>query len=226
MTKEDSDRFKSVRLLLGKNRDWAEQQTQRDPNYFEQLSKGQNPPFLMLGCSDSRKPLNVITGAAPGELLVYRNVGNQVVPGDPGALAVLEFAVEVLKVEHVIVCGHSNCGAVHAAVTHSAPELTARWIAPITKLAQDRHEELSSTSDDDERAEMLGHWNVHQQLRNVALTSVMRQAFASGKYPLLHGWYFQISNGLIEELALPFKEWKAEGLLPADYPEQTSKGQA
>ena len=205
--------------LLQNNKDWVAQKLQESPHFFANLAKGQNPPFLLIGCSDSRKPLDTITKAEPGELLIHRNIGNQVSLTDMNLLSVLEFGVEVLKVQHVIVCGHFGCGGIHSALTGKAPGLVENWTIAVKDLYLKHKESLDQISDFNDRMDKLAEINVVHQIKNLCKTSILHKAFLAGHYPLLHGWVFDIYSGHVHELKLPLKKWKNYGLLPPDYPE-------
>lgn len=203
--------------LLKNNKDWVSEKLSTDPDYFSRLSKGQNPPFLYIGCSDSRLPIDLFTGADPGRIFIHRNVANQVFLNDMNLLSVLEYAVKVLLVEHIIVCGHYQCGGVEAAYKGTSMNIVENWTMNIRDLSMEHKKELDAIPDMHERLNRLSELNVVRQLRQLCKTSVMHDAFGSGKYPRLHGWVLDISHGLIHELPLPVGEWKEYGLLPDDY---------
>lgn len=203
--------------LLSNNQKWVAECLAADPAYFRKLEEGQRPPFLYIGCSDSRKPLNTMTQARPGEVFIHRNIANQVSLTDMNLLSVLEFAVETLKVKHVIICGHYRCGGVEAAYRGQATGLVENWVTPIKDLALMHKDELQALPDDDARLNRLSELNVLAQVRNLCKTSIMHRAFQRGGYPRLHGWIFAIGSGLIHEQRLPLDEWKTLGLLPPDY---------
>lgn len=203
--------------LLKNNKDWVSEKLSTDPEYFSRLSKGQNPPFLYIGCSDSRLPIDLFTGADPGRIFIHRNVANQVFLNDMNLLSVLEYAVKVLMVEHIIVCGHYQCGGVEAAYKGTSMNIVENWTMNIRDISMEHKRELDAIPDMHERLNRLSELNVVRQLRQLCKTSVLHDAFGSGKYPQLHGWVLDISHGLIHELPLPVDEWKEYGLLPEDY---------
>lgn len=203
--------------LLINNRDWVTEKLAEDPAYFGRLSEGQNPPFLYIGCSDSRLPIDLFTGADPGRIFIHRNVANQVFLNDMNLLSVLEYAVKVLQVEHVIICGHYKCGGVEAAYSGTTMNIVENWTMNIRDIAMEHKKELDAIEDIQERLNRLSELNVIRQLRQLCKTSVMHDAFSSNKYPQLHGWVLDIAHGLIKELPLPVDEWKEYGLLPAAY---------
>lgn len=203
--------------LLQNNKDWVSQKLAEDPDYFSRLAQGQNPPFLYIGCSDSRLPIDLFTGADPGRIFIHRNVANQVFLNDMNLLSVLEYAVKVLQVEHVILCGHYQCGGVQAAYHGTGMNIVENWTMGIRDIAMENKKELDTIIDIDLRLNRLSELNVIRQVRQLCKTSVMHDAFRSGKYPKLHGWVLDITHGLIKELPLPVQDWKDYGLLPADY---------
>ena len=203
--------------LLANNRHWVDEKLATDPEYFHRLSKGQHPPFLYIGCSDSRLPIDLFTGAEPGRIFIHRNVANQVFLNDMNLLSVLEYSVKVLKVEHVIVCGHYGCGGVMAAYQGTTMNIVENWTMNIRDVAMEHKKELDAIEDLGLRLNRLSELNVIRQVRQLCKTSILHDAFSSGTYPKLHGWVLDISSGLINELPLPVEEWKEYGLLPAEY---------
>jgi len=190
--------------LLANNRAWARERLASDPEYFGRLSRGQEPPFLFIGCSDSRKPLNTITGTGPGELFVHRNVGNQLPLDDANVEAVVEYAVRVLEVEHLIVCGHTRCGGMTAALEAiddppAEPSAVTRWLWPVVELARAHREELEALGSDEARVDRLARLNALSQLRGARRMPVVREAERKGRLAL-HAWRFVVETGLIEEL--------------------------
>lgn len=204
--------------LLSNNKVWAKEKLAEDPCYFEKLSAGQNPSFLLIGCSDSRNPMNVITKSEPGEVFLHRNVANQINLQDMNFLSVLEYSVEVLKVEHIIVCGHSRCGGVQAAYEGKTRGIAENWIVPIRDLARRFKKELDEIEDERERLDYLSKINAVYQTENLCKTSVMHKAFESGNYPLIHSWFFVMESGQITELDIPIEDWIERGILPEGYP--------
>ncbi len=197
---------------------WVKERLKENPLFFSELSKGQTPPFLLIGCSDSRKPLDTITQSEPGELFIHRNIANQVFLTDMNLLSVLEYGIETLKVCHVIVCGHYGCGGIEAALTGNTSGLVENWIMSVKELYLKNKTMLDRLTDFDKKRDWLAELNVIHQVQNLCKTSILHKAFLNGKYPLLHGWIFNIYTGLLHELALPIKKWKAYGLLPRSYP--------
>ena len=186
--------------LLERNRQWAEQAVRDDPSFFKRRVDGQSPHFLFIGCSDSRVPANTLTGASPGEMFVHRNIANQVHANDLNVLSVLQFAVEVLDVEHVIVCGHYECGGVKAAATDTSYGLVDNWLAGIRQVRRLHQRELEALPDTKARHDRLVELSVLWQVYNLTLTPVIRNAWERGRRPLLHGLVYSLADGQLKEL--------------------------
>lgn len=190
-----------LRRLLENNRQWVRERLDADPDYFMRNAKSQTPEFLFIGCSDSRVPANEITGTEPGEMFVHRNIANQVWPNDLNVLSVLQYAVEVLDVRHVIVCGHYECGGVKAAAQSEAHfGLVDNWLGEIRTTERMHRQELDALPTSDARLNRLGELNVIYQVHNLTLTPVIRQAWERGRRPTLHGLIYSLQNGLLKEL--------------------------
>ncbi|WHI51120.1 carbonate dehydratase [Microbulbifer sp. MLAF003] len=190
-----------IRQLFARNRAWAEERTAKDPEFFQRLSRLQVPKYLWIGCSDSRVPANEIVGMAPGELFVHRNIANVVVHTDFNCLSVLQYAVEVLKVEHVVVCGHYGCGGVQAAMGHSECGLVDNWLRHI-KDVYARHQQELESLDKESRSARLCELNVMAQIQNLAMTKIVQHAWDRGQSLSLHGWIYDIRDGLIRDLGM------------------------
>ncbi|MDX1936022.1 MAG: carbonic anhydrase [Flavihumibacter sp.] len=190
--------MKSFEKLLLENKAWAGERVETDPEYFKRLAKIQQPEFLWIGCSDSRVPANEITGTQPGEIFVHRNIANMVVHTDLNLLAVLDYAVQHLKVKHVIVCGHYGCGGVKAAMSHHNMGIINKWLRNIKDVYRFHERELLNIQDDDERVNRLVELNVQEQVLNLAKTSIVQKAWKSENRPHLHGWVYGLSNGLLK----------------------------
>ncbi len=188
--------------LFENNRKWASEMQRTDPQFFENLSRQQSPSLLWIGCSDSRVPANTIVGLLPGELFVHRNVGNLVIHSDMNCLSVLHFAVEMLQVRHVIVCGHYGCGAVKAALEGRSHGLMDNWLWHIQDLYRDKRAELAGIETEEDRMDRLCELNVIEQVKNVARTSVVQEAWAKDQSLVVHGWIYSISNGLLKDLGV------------------------
>lgn len=186
--------------LLENNRRWAEQRTQADPEFFLRLSRQQAPKYLWIGCSDSRVPANEIIGLLPGEVFVHRNVANLVVHSDLNCLAVLQYAVEVLRVEHIIVCGHYGCGGVQAALDHRSLGLIDNWLRHIRDVRDRHHDELAAIEDPVQRGNRLCEMNVGRQAANVCYTSVVQDAWRRGQPLGVHGLIYGLHDGRLRDL--------------------------
>jgi carbonic anhydrase len=188
--------------LLSNNRLWADGVKRRDPGFFDRLARIQSPRYLWIGCSDSRVPANEIVGLMPGELFVHRNVANIVVHSDLNCLSVVQYAVEVLRVEHIIVCGHYGCGGVEAAWKRSQLGLIDNWLNHVRDVAE-RHQHLfSRTMTESQSADRLGELNVLEQVANVCRTTVVRDAWRRGQTLAVHGWIYRLQDGLLRDLGL------------------------
>ena len=188
--------------LLQNNRAWAAERLQRDPRFFSRLEQIQRPEFMWIGCSDSRVPANEIVGLDPGELFVHRNVANIVVHTDLNCLSVLQFAVDVLKVKHVIVCGHYGCGGIHAATEKQEHGLIDNWLRHVQDVERDYEDELAMIADPVARENRLCELNVTEQVRNVARTTIVQDAWRRGHAVQLHGWIYGLKDGLISDLGV------------------------
>jgi carbonic anhydrase len=198
--------MKRLEKLIANNRAWAEGVRQRDPGFFEKLKHQQAPEFLWIGCSDSRVPANQITNLAPGEVFVHRNVANVVVHADLNCLSVLQYAVEVLKVKHVIVCGHYGCGGVMAAMDNLKLGLIDNWLRHVQDVAQKHRDFLSDVAERPERLNRLCELNVIEQVVNVAQTTVVQDAWARGQDLTVHGWVYGVHDGLVRDLAMSMQQ--------------------
>jgi carbonic anhydrase len=187
-------------LLKQNNRAWAEGKLAVDPCFFKRLETQQKPEYLWIGCSDSRVPANEIVGLDPGELFVHRNVANLAPPQDANYLSVLQFAVDVLKVKHVLVVGHYGCGGVAAAVDGKRLGLVDHWLHPIREAAYDHKAELAAYGDERERLNRLCELNVVRQVRNVGSDVFVQEAWARGQALSVHGWVYSLSSGLVTDL--------------------------
>lgn len=188
--------------LFANNGAWAAAQTRRDPQFFERLCAIQSPDYLWIGCADSRVPANEIVGLDPGELFVHRNVANLAPPQDANYLSVLQFAVDVLQVKHVLVVGHYGCGGVAAAVDGKRRGLVDHWLHPIREVAHDHRDELAAHLNDRERLNRLCELNVIRQVRNVASDVFVQEAWARGQPVSVHGWVYSLSSGLVTDLSV------------------------
>ena len=186
-----------IEQLLRNNRSFVENQLRIDPQYFDKLAMGQHPEFLWIGCSDSRVPPNHITGTDPGDMFVHRNIANLVVQTDMNMLSVLQYAVQVLRVRHIIVCGHHGCGGVKAAMGDHSHGLIDNWLRTVKDTQQFYWSELSEL-DDSTRFDRLVELNVIEQINNLGKTSIVQDAWRSGARVALHGWVFDLQSGRIQ----------------------------
>jgi carbonic anhydrase len=195
---------KSYLRLLENNKNWVREQLELDPDFFERLSRGQSPDYLWIGCSDSRVPANQITGTDPGEVFVHRNIANMVVHSDMNMLSVLSYAVDVLKVKHIIVCGHYGCGGVIAAMKNQQFGLIDNWLRHIKDVYRYHHVELDAIEDEDLRARRLVEVNVQEQVHDLGKTSIVQNAWKRNQPLHIHGWVYDIKDGLINDLKVTF----------------------
>ena len=198
--------FAFYRKLIENNRKWVEQKLGEDPEFFQKLADGQQPPVLWIGCADSRVPANEIIGAQPGEVFVHRNIANMVVPTDMNMLSVLDYAVNVLKVRHVIVCGHYGCGGVKAAMTNSSFGIIDNWIRHIKDVYRFHKSELENIADEDTRFNRFVELNVQEQVKDLAKTAIVQNAWNKGQQLHLHGWVYGVGSGIIKDLEVNFND--------------------
>ena len=190
----------SYRALLDGNRDWVTKKLALEPEFFERTSQEQKPEFLWIGCSDSRVPAEEITGASPGEIFVHRNIANMVIHTDFSMLSVVQFAVEILKVKHIIVCGHYNCGGIIAAMSRKNYGLINNWLRNINDVHSLHHKELDAIPDARERGNRLVELNVIEQVRNLSETTFVQRSWIADQRPSLHGWVYELHSGKLKDL--------------------------
>ena len=188
--------------LFEKNKKWANKIKETDPAYFEKLSEQQNPEYLWIGCSDSRVPANEIVDILPGEMFVHRNIANLVIHTDINCLSVIQYAVEVLKVKHIIVCGHYGCGGIEAAMDNCEHGLIDNWLRNIKDVYRYHQDQIDSLSDDEERFDLLCELNVVEQVSNICHTTIVQNAWKSGQKLAIHGWIYRIKDGILKDLNL------------------------
>lgn len=186
--------------LIDNNKNWVESKISNDPEFFSRLANGQSPPVLWIGCADSRVPANEIIGAQPGEVFVHRNIANMVVHSDMNMLSVLDYAVNALKVTHVIVCGHYGCGGVKAAMGNQSHGLVDNWIRHIKDTYRFHKTELDSIQGEEERLNRFIELNVQEQVYDLAKTSIVQNAWKNGQELELHGWVYGVGSGLVKDL--------------------------
>jgi carbonic anhydrase len=186
--------MKILKHLFDKNREWAHRIEREQPGFFETLSKQQNPEYLWIGCADSRVP--------PGEVFVHRNIANVVVHTDLNCLSVIQYAVEILKVKHIIVCGHYGCGGIRSAMETSSHGLIDNWLRHIRDVYRFHREQLDAIQDPGEKRNRLCELNVVEQVQNVCNTTIVRDAWASGQQLAVHGWIYRLEDGLLHDLGI------------------------
>jgi carbonic anhydrase len=186
--------------LFENNRTWAAEMEKKKPGFFQKLSRQQAPEYLWVGCSDSRVPANEIVGLLPGELFVHRNVANLVIHTDMNCLSVVQYAVEVLQVKHIIVCGHYGCGGVKAAMGEKPHGLIDNWLRHLQDIYRRCYEELGKIKDESRKEDRLCEINVIEQTFNLGHTTVVQEAWRKGQSLAIHGWVYRISNGLLQDL--------------------------
>ena len=194
--------MKDLKRLLEQNRAWAEGIKGSDPEFFPTLAKQQSPKFLWIGCSDSRVPATQLAGMVPGEMFVHRNVANVVVHTDFNCLSVMQYAVDVLKVEHIIVCGHHGCGGVKAAMDNVSFGLIDNWLRHVQDVMHVHEEQLAQIADESERVDRLCELNVIEQVVNVSRTTIVQTAWQRGQELVVHGWIYGLHDGLLRDLGL------------------------
>src|SRR3979409_2027791 len=186
-----------LRHLFEQNKAWSEKICLQDPDFFRKLSHQQNPKYLWIGCSDSRVPANQIVGLVPGEMFVHRNVANVVVHTDLNCLSTIQFAVDVLQVDHVIVCGHYGCGGILAALRDEKLGLIDNWLRHVQDVRSKHRLKLDNQASEGQRQDRLCEFNVIEQVVNVSQTTVVREAWARGQPLAVHGWIYKLSDGLL-----------------------------
>ncbi len=186
--------------LLDNNKKWVESKLKLDAEFFKRLAEGQQPPILWIGCADSRVPANEIIGAEPGEVFVHRNIANMVIHSDMNMLSVLDYAVNVLKVRHVIVCGHYGCGGINAAMGNQSIGLIDNWIRHIKDIYRLHKDHLDSIKDEKERFDTFVELNVKEQVFDLAKTSIVQNAWDNKQQLGIHGWVYGVHNGIIKDL--------------------------
>ena len=193
----------TIEELLKRNEQWAAEQLGRDPNFFKGLAAQQSPEYLWIGCSDSRVPANELVGLAPGELFVHRNIANVVVHSDLNCLSVLQFAIDVLKVKHIVVVGHYGCGGVQAALTNRRIGLADNWLRHVQDVAQ-KHEKYlgDALKTDRDRLDRMVELNVVEQVVNTAQTTVVQDAWDRGQQLSVHGWVYGLHDGILRDLGV------------------------
>lgn len=198
--------MQSYEKLLADNKDWAAEQLNVDPEFFKRLENQQSPEFLWIGCSDSRVPPNMVTKTQPGEMFIHRNIANMVVNTDINLLSVLQYAVEVLKVKHIIVCGHYGCGGVRAAMGQQQLGIIDTWLREIKNVYYHNRSEVDAIPEGNARFDKMVEVNVREQVNNLARTTIVQDAWKRGQTVHLHGWVYRLSDGVIKPVCEVGKE--------------------
>lgn len=192
--------MKPYEKLLLQNKAWSQDRIANDKDFFNRLANQQKPKFLWIGCSDSRVPANEVTGTDPGEIFVHRNIANMVIHTDLNMLSVLQYAVEVLEVEHIIVCGHYGCGGIEASLSNNNYGLINKWLRNIKEVYKKHQTEVDSISDHKQKVDKLVEVNVIEQCQDLIKTSIVQKAWKKRKFPVVHGWAYGLKDGLVNEL--------------------------
>lgn len=190
----------SIEHLFQNNIEWAKKITDEDPNFFELLSKQQSPEYLWIGCSDSRVPANELLGMLPGEIFVHRNIANQVIHTDLNCLSVIQYAVEILKVKHIIVCGHYGCGGVRAALDTQSYGLIDNWLRHIEDVHRFHKSKFEDITDHEEKVNLLCELNVIEQVANVCCSTILKNAWKAGQNTTVHGFVYKLHDGILKDL--------------------------
>lgn len=190
--------------LIENNRKWVEDKLALDPDFFNKLKDTQTPPLLWIGCSDSRVPANEIIGAQAGEVFVHRNIANMVIHTDMNMLSVLDYSVNILKVKHVIVCGHYGCGGIKAAMENNSVGIIDNWIRHIKDSYKFRKDDIRAIKDEKEKFDKFVEWNTKQQVLNLSISSIVQQAWTNGQELTVHGWVYGLDSGLVKDLNVTF----------------------
>ncbi len=214
--------MESYKKLLLANKAWVEDRMSGDARFFEDMAAGQQPEFLWIGCSDSRVPAEQVTGTNPGELFVHRNIANLVVHTDLNMLSVLQYAVQVLKVKHIIVCGHYGCGGVKNALTNQDLGIINQWLRHIKDVYRTNSSEIEAIADPKARFDRMVELNTVEQVQNLAQTSIVQRAWKTMNRPTIHGWIYDLHTGRLKELAMITPNTRLDGTSMFDYSEPGS----
>ncbi|PSO64763.1 MAG: carbonic anhydrase [Cyanobacteria bacterium QS_7_48_42] len=197
----------TIEELLENNQAWVAEKLALNPEFFNELGAGQSPPYLYVGCSDSRMPLTQYTQTEPGEIFVHRNIANQVSLTDINFLSILDYAIANLKVQHIIVCGHYGCGGIEAALEGNTTGLVDNWVNPIRELYIQKQLEIDSLPTREEKINRLAELNVIAQVKNLYQTSILRKCMRENNAPDIHGWVLNLKTGLIQDMQVKSSEW-------------------
>ncbi len=211
--------MKSFEKLLLANKAWSQEKQVADPGFFEQLAQTQKPEFLWIGCSDSRVPAEIIVKAKPGEIFIHRNIANQMIATDFNCLSVLQYAVDVLQIKHIIVCGHYNCGGIKAALAKQSPDLviTNKWLMHIKHTYRLYKNEIDALPTEEQRANRLVELNIIEQVQILAHTSIVQTAWHRHERPMVHGWVYGLSDGLLKPLVTLYPNTEIDPLFQYDF---------
>lgn len=214
--------MKKYEKLLLNNKAWSEDKKAVDPEFFERLAETQKPEFLWIGCSDSRVPAEIIVNAKPGEIFNHRNIANQMIATDFNCLSVLQYAVDVLAIKHIIVCGHYNCGGIKAALAKQSPDLviTNKWLMHIKQTYRFHKKEIDALPTEEERVNRLVELNVIEQAHIIAHTSIIQNAWFRHQDPLIHGWVYGLSDGLLHSLITLSPDSDIDPIFQYDFPKE------
>jgi len=216
--------MKSYEKLLLANKAWSQEKQAADPGFFEQLALAQKPEFLWIGCSDSRVPAELIVNAKPGEIFIHRNIANQMIVTDFNCLSVLQYAVDVLQIKHIIVCGHYNCGGIKAALAKQSPNLviTNKWLMHIKQTYRIYKNEIDVLPTEEQRANRLVELNIIEQVQILAHTSIVQAAWHRHERPMIHGWVYGVSDGLLNSLITLHPDTEIDPLYQYDFQTETA----
>ncbi|MCK5664159.1 MAG: carbonate dehydratase [Thiotrichaceae bacterium] len=192
--------MEALNTLFDKNKIWAKEITETNPDFFKELAKAQSPKYLWIGCSDSRIPASQLLGLQPGEIFVHRNIANMVIHTDLNCLSVIQYAVEVVKIQHIIICGHDSCGGVKAALGKHEYGLIDNWLRHIKDVYRSHQKEIDLLQDDDDKANLLAEKNVKEQVANICNTAIIQKAWKTGQEVTVHGLMYSLETGLLKDL--------------------------
>lgn len=200
--KVDLQKYPGLAGLFRGNEDFVEKMKQEDPEYFQKLAAGQKPEFLWIGCADSRVPATEITNQQPGSIFVHRNIANVFLESDTNAMSVAYFAVKYLKVKHIIVCGHSSCGGIMAAMSRKSYGYLDNWLNHLKDIYLKYEKELTAIDDEKERADAFGKYNVIEQVRNLSEATFIQESWRDSEFPVIHGFFYDVADGHIQDLGV------------------------
>ncbi|NOT11491.1 MAG: carbonic anhydrase [Methylococcaceae bacterium] len=211
--------MKSFEKLLLENKAWAEEKKSVDPEFFVELAKSQTPEFLWIGCSDSRVPAEIIVNAKPGEIFIHRNIANQMIETDFNCLSVLQYAVDVLHIKHIIVCGHYNCGGIKAALEKQNADLviTNKWLMHIKDVYRFHKEAIDALPTEKQRVDLMVELNILEQVKTLSHTSIIQKAWHYHQRPVIHGWVYGLSDGLLKPLVTLYPDTVIDPIYKYDF---------